>query len=211
MISVIIIILAVALIIGIALILNTKDKKMENQKDKKEKPRTGKAKKTIISIGIAILFVMFVAYAIESFYPSPKYEDFCQIDGKQYFNQTDCEANDGTWTNYPPEAIQKMPNTVPLTGYCDVYVKCQKEFQDENEKYNRGVFFIALTIGIIILAISFIPALEQISLGVMSGAILLIVYGTIRYWGNLSNIWKTIMIGLALAVLIWISYKKLNR
>ena len=73
------------------------------------------------------------------------------------------------------------------------------------------VFFVSLAIGIIILIVSFIPALEIISLGVMSGAILLIVYGTIRYWGNLSNIWKTIMIGLALGVLIWISYKKLSK
>jgi hypothetical protein len=179
----------------------------KNKEQIKEKPKSGKAKKVIISIGIAILFVMFVAYATESIYPSPKWEDYCPAMQKEILTQQECDANNGTWT---PQKIQCVKAPCPQ-GYCDTYTKCNKEFQDINEKYNRAVFFVSLAIGIVILIVSFIPALEIISLGVMSGAILLIVYGTIRYWGNLSNIWKTIMIGLALGVLIWISYKKLSK
>jgi hypothetical protein len=176
-----------------------------------KKVKSGKSKKVIISIGIAILFVMFVAYAVESSYPSPKYERYCNITQNiDYQNKTICEANNGTWTDYNPKPVAS-PGQPVQQGYCDLYTKCNTEYQNINEKYNRNVFFISLAIGIIILLISFIPSLEQISLGTMSGALLLIIYGTIRYWGSLSNIWKTIMIGFALVVLIWISYKKLNK
>jgi len=184
---------------------------MAKQQKEVKKIKSGKAKRTIISIGIAILFVMFVAYAIESTYSSPKYEDYCNLPQNiDYQNKTACILNNGTWSDYSPKPAPQVGQVVP-EGYCDLYTKCSTEYQIINEKYNRNVFFISLTIGIIILLISFIPALEQISLGIMSGALLLIIYGTIRYWGSLSNIWKTIMIGFALAVLIWISYKKLNK
>jgi len=175
----------------------------------KEVKRPNKAKRVIISIGIAILFVMFVAYATETIYPSPRYENYCnqsKIAPIEYTNQTICEASNGTWI---PQDIQCIKAPC-VQGYCDLYQRCQQEFQNAQEPYNRNVFFISLIIGIIVLIISFIPSLEQISLGAMAGALLLIIYGTIRYWGVLSNIWKTIMIGFALAVLVWISYKKLK-
>lgn len=185
--------------IGITLTFITK----ENMK--KEVKKQNRGRKIIISIGIAILFVMFIAYAIESIYPSPVYEDYCPAIGKEIFNITECEANNGTWQEYPKPIEQNSPQ-----GYCDTYSRCYEEYNKASEPYNRNVFFIALSIGIIALLISFIPAVETVSLGFMSGSILLIIYGTIRYWGALSNIWKTIMIGFALAVLVWIAYKKLK-
>lgn len=176
------------------------------KKEKEVKPKSGKAKRVIISIGIAILFVMFVAYAIESFYPAPKWERYCPQNQKQIFDKVECEANNGTWSDYTPKPVEiNSP-----AGYCDTYTKCNQELTKATEPYNRNVFFISIILGMIILLISFIPSLDKISLGIMAGSILLIIYGTIRYWGNLSNIWKTIMIGLALAVLFWISYKKLK-
>jgi len=33
----------------------------------------GKTRRVVLSIGIAVLYVMFIAYAIETFYPSPNY------------------------------------------------------------------------------------------------------------------------------------------
>jgi len=176
---------------------------INKNKMKKEVKKQNKGKKVIISIGIAILFVMFIAYAIESFYPSPTYEKFCPDIDKPILTQEECQANNGTWQQYPkPTEFEE--------GYCDTYSNCYEDYRKASEPYNRNVFFIAISLGLIVLILSFIPILETVSLGFMSGSILLIIYGTIRYWGSLSNIWKTIMIGFALAVLIWISYKKLR-
>jgi len=40
---------------------------------------------------------------------------------------------------------------------------------------------------------------------------LLILYGTIRYWQHAQNILKFVLLGVALAVLIWLAYKKIGK
>lgn len=174
----------------------------------KSRRGSGKAKQIILSLAIAILFVLFIAYAIETAYPSPKYENYCPTTPQNYINQTECEANNGTWINYGPEISAKP--SADVTGYCDTYTKCQRPWESVREKYNRNVFFISLIIGILTVVISIVLSVESVSSGLMGGGAILMIYGTIRYWGSLSDIFRTIMIGIALAVLIWIGYKKLK-
>lgn len=177
-------------------------------KPKKEAKKQGKAKKIILSISIAILFVLFVAYAIETIYPSPKYENFCTLNMNQYYNQSDCEANNGTWTDNLAVPDKTAPASV--SGYCDTYTKCQEQYTAASNPYNRNVFFISLVVGILTIIISVILAVESVSSGLMAGGAILVIYGTIRYWGSLSNIWRTLMLALALGILIYLGYKKLN-
>ncbi len=178
-------------------------------KAKKEIKKKGNAKKIILSIAIAIIFVLFIAYAIETIYPSPKYEKYCPVIEKTILNQSDCDLYNGTWNVYPNYVPDKTA-PVGVQGYCDTYVKCQKPYESASEKYNRNIFFISLVIGLITIILSFIFVVEAVSSGFMAGGVLLIIYGTIRYWGSLSDILRTIMLGFALAVLIWIGYKKLR-
>ncbi|MEI6058575.1 MAG: hypothetical protein WCP89_02280 [archaeon] len=174
----------------------------------------GRAKKIILSIAIAIIFLLFIIYAIETFYKSPKYELYCNytIPVPAVISASQCDELGGQWVNYstpqPDYTNAKMP--VNVTGYCDMYTKCNNEFQKVNEVHNRNVFFITLPIGIITIIVALILAIESVSVGFMAGGVFLIVYGTIRYWGALSDVWRTIMLGFALAVLVWIGYKKLK-
>jgi len=45
----------------------------------------------------------------------------------------------------------------------------------------------------------------------MSGGILVILYGTMRYWEYSSNMLRMIILGISLVVLIWLGYKRLNK
>jgi len=176
---------------------------------KKEIKKKGKAKKIILSIAIAILFVLFVAYAIETIYPSPRYERYCPMIEKQILNQSDCEIYNGTWNIYPNYVPDKTA-PVGVQGYCDPYIKCQKPFESASEIYNRNLFIVSLILGLIVIVVSFIFVVESVSSGLMAGGVILIIYGTIRYWGALSDILRTVMLGAALGILIWIGYKKLK-
>ena len=169
-----------------------------------------KARKIILSIAIVVIFLIFVAYAIETFYPSPKRAD-CEYN--YYETQEDCEANSGKWTAYPERApakpIEDESGEVVLeNGYC--VEQCQTEYETSTEKYNRNVFFISLILGLITIIIAVLLSIESVSAGFMAGGVLLVIYGTIRYWGSLSDVLRTLMLGLALAVLVWIGYKKLK-
>ena len=172
-----------------------------------------KAKRAILSVGIAILFVLFVAYAIETIYPSPDYDDFCDSDYVSYSDQATCEANNGKWRDYE-EGEKPRPvlseDGIELEGYCDVHFYCREDFDNVEEKYNRNIFFVSLIIGLITIVVAVLLALESVSAGFMGGGVFLIVYGTIRYWGSLSDVLRTLMLGLTLAVLVWIGYKKIK-
>jgi hypothetical protein len=69
---------------------------------------------------------------------------------------------------------------------------------------------VNLGIGILLFVVAFLLGLEAVSSGLMGGAVMMIIYGSIRYWGNLSNAWRTLMLGVALSVLIWLGYRKLR-
>jgi len=176
----------------------------------KKQIKKSKAKNIILAIAIAILFVMFIAYAIETIYPSPKYEDYCVQ--RMYENKTQCESLGGQW-NYPNDNLNvaegKEPIPSPELGYC-INTKCSDDYTSKTEIYNRNIFFISLIIGIVTIIVAVLLSLESVSSGFMAGGVLLIIYGTIRYWGSLSNWLRTLMLALALAVLVWIGYKKLK-
>ena len=168
-----------------------------------------KLKKTILTIGIAIIFILFIAYAIEAFYPTPKYEDYCPQPERQITNQTACEQADGIWSNYPE--AKPIDQTQPQpTGYCDTYTKCSKTYQEILQPYNRNVFFISVILGLITVIIAAILKLESVSAGLLGGGVILIIYGTIRYWGEMSDVLRTVMLGIVLAILIWLGYKKIE-
>ena len=172
-----------------------------------------KIRRAILSVAIAIIFVMFVAYAIQSFYPSPKYNDFCSEDlrFKAYNTEKECVAIGGRWTEYDSEIqVAKPINDEKINGWCETDYECREEYDSARDFYNRNVFFIATFIGLVTIILSLVFVVEAVSAGFMGGGVLLVIYGTIRYWGEMSDIYRTIMLAVALAVLIWIGYKKLK-
>ena len=44
-----------------------------------KKLKANTIKKALLGVGIAILFTLFVFYAIQTIYTEPKYENYCNI------------------------------------------------------------------------------------------------------------------------------------
>jgi hypothetical protein len=97
-----------------------------------------------------------------------------------------------------------------VEGWCDRDFFCREDYDKAMENYNRIIFFFSLVIGLLTFVVSVSFLADAVSAGFMGGGVLLIVYGTMRYWGSLSDILRTIMLGFALGVLVWIGYKKLK-
>ena len=77
------------------------------------------------------------------------------------------------------------------------------------EIYNRNVFIISVIAGLVCVLIGGVKLkLESVSSGIMGGGVLSIIYGTIRYWGDLADVGRFAILGTVLAILIWIGYRK---
>ena len=192
---------------------------------KTSKAKASKIKEVLLAIAITIIFALFVGYGIATFYKTPMYEDFCNNSNSR-FNAPYAwpeKAGGVNCTYVQPskeitnECTQKKGDVYPTYNrnrfidsyYCEM---CNRQFQDSSERYNRNVFIITLIIGLAAIIIGGVVLnLASVSSGIMSGGVITVVYGTIRYWGNMPDIIRFIELGIVLAVLIWIGYKKLSK
>ncbi len=185
---------------------------METQQSAPNRP--SKVLKWLLITGIVILLNLFFAYAIKVIYPEPKFETFCPreqvtIEPK---TQRECVEKSGGWTenNYPKPMPVGYNETVPA-GYCDLNFTCQKNFTDALALYNRNVFIALIVLGVLSLASGFfLPGVAAVSLGLSLGGVLSLIVGSMRYWSDMNDYLRVIILGLALATLIALGVKKLR-
>lgn len=177
------------------------------------------AKTIILGICIAIVLAFFFGYGISAFYKSPKMKNFCK-EGE--FFSVPVEAKNCNCTYIEPdkklkeECTEKEGQLTPKydkSGCIESYSceMCYKEFRDIQEIYNRNVFVITIILGLIAIIIGAFLKLPSVSAGIMGGGTLTIIYGTIRYWGFMPDFGRFTILGIALAILIWIGYKKFRK
>lgn len=157
-----------------------------------------------------------------------------------YETKESCEASGGKWTTYSERGepmaepvklstnqlictqVSAVGDTVELscikkgesedtTGWCNPNYQCEEDYKNAKNPHNRISFIILAIIGIIIVLISTVVLKENVvSYGALGGGILTILYGTIRFWGAIPDIWRFIILGVVLIVLIGIAWKKLK-
>jgi len=153
-----------------------------------KKKFTSRLKHNILMIAIAIIFALFVGYGIDTFYEAPEYEDFC---------------------NESSRALPVKPNQTEMEEFNAKQNQCREEYDAASEPYNRNVFIITLIIGIIAVFLgSFVLKVESVSSGIMAGGVLTLIYGTLRYWGDMHKYLRFSVLTMVLFILIWIGYKK---
>jgi len=175
-----------------------------------------KFKQVLLAIAITLVFAFFIGFGISTFYKSPKYEDFCE---EGFYERPYPRPIDNSVNCSYIEADESLKNSCRGIGkitpkydqkgcvesyYCET---CYNEYDDVRENYNRNVFVVATGIGIIALIVGIGLKLASVSSGIMGGGILTIIYGTIRYWSGLQDYGRFIILGITLAILIWLGYK----
>jgi len=175
--------------------------------------------KWALVLGIVIVSNLFLVYAIDVFYDEPKYENFCEEKQVQIIPETqdECVAVGGRWTedryiqkDLPrPEEVSIPVIETQRKGWCDPDYTCREEFSAANTTYNRDVFIILVIVGVaMIIGSLFIAAYDAVSLGVSLAGVLSLVIGTVRYWSDMDEYLRVIVLGIALAALIWVGIKR---
>lgn len=174
----------------------------------------------LVALAISIIIVLnaFINIGVKTFYPGPEFEDFCSsLEDKIYNTQQTCEAVGGKWitladVNVSPEAVAPRLPGEDFKSYCDSTFTCRAEYESVREFYDRNVFVILVVAGLIALGIGYgITSVGAVSSGFIFGGVLSFIIGTIRYWSAMDDYLRFIILGVALIILIWIGYKKLNR
>lgn len=174
-------------------------------------------KNLVLGLGIFIVFLLMLFFGIETFYPSPKWDKFCnqsiytqpmpygKLDGSYYNPSLEEQAN--SCVNQKGTPIYQYNSTGYPTSIKECNM-CQKEFDEAISSYDKKVFLISLIAGIIVFLIGYtILSIEPVGSSLMAGGIGAIVIGTARNWQNLSSIWRFLILLAALVLLIWIALR----
>lgn len=180
--------------------------------------RLNTIKVVALALSIIIVFNAFINIGVKTFYPAPEFNDFCgDIENKQYKNQEACEEIGGKWIMALNINMEYRPIAPKLAGeefreYCDSTFSCRGELEDARELYDRNVFIILLIAGLLSLGVGYsLSSSEAVSSGLVFGGVLSFIIGTLRYWSNMNDYSRFIILGLVLIILIWIGYKKINK
>lgn len=179
--------------------------------------KTVKIIKWALVLAILIVLNLFINYSVSLVYKEPKFENFCPMEkfNKVYTSKDMCVADGGMWTESTAPIDIKSP-TAPvtgqtITGYCNATYTCQQNYDDARSVYNRNVFIILVVLGVVVLALgAFLTASSVVSLGLSFGGVLSLIIGAARYWSDMHDIVRVIVLACALGALIWIGVRKIK-
>lgn len=169
--------------------------------------------KWALVLGIAIVTNLFISYVVQVLYPEPLYNDFCPESQVNKVIETEkaCLEVGGQWNEGSmKEVVNQQGVTLPqVSSYCNVYFTCSKQFDDAHALYNRNVFMVFIVAGILLLLGSvFLIGSETVSLALSFGGILALIVGSVRYWSDMDDILRVVILGVALAGLVYVAWKK---
>lgn len=166
-----------------------------------------KLKKIALALAIIVLLNLFVYTGIRTFYKGPDRNDYCLDYRVPLVTEQDCVNAGGQWVATPrePGTVKPVPD-----GYCTDKATCFTQYEELLKPYNRNVFIIYVILGLVSLLLGFLLKVDTVSAGLNFGAVVLLFTGTVRYWSDMQEYLRFIIVAIALAIVIWIGYKKLK-
>ena len=142
--------------------------------------------KWALIIGIVVVLNLFFNYSISLFYKAPDYNAFCS-----------------------PMPIATTPQDESAISAQETL--CENNFQTAQNTYSRNTFITLFVLGVISLILGVFIANEIVSLALSWGGVLSLVVASMRYWSDADNWVKVLILGVALAALIWVAFKKFGK
>lgn len=173
-------------------------------------------KNWFLALGIGIIFVLFINFGVQTFSPEPQYEDFCDSRPRPirepFLIENDCDAlnvpagfQDECFASGGFVQTEYGTDGCPVTYSCDT---CNQSFQDARSDYRQNIFFILVILGILALVSGMIITEVAVSSGFLLGGILTVIVATLRTWSDIGDILRFLLLGLVLALLVFIGLIK---
>jgi len=142
-----------------------------------------KVKNLVLGFGIFIVYMLVLAQGIETFYPSPDYQDFCSF----------------------PSDLEARAQPIPIV---EPDLDCKKGFDDARDIWSRNVFVIALIVGVITLIVGYsVLSSEPVGSALIASGIGAIFYASVTNWRNFTDVWRFLLLVLAFVFLVWLALR----
>ncbi len=173
-------------------------------------PRHPKFVRWALLLGIVVVLNIFFNVVLALAYPAPVYEDYCPQVTVTPTDAPACDAQGGIWNSYSPAPAPATDMTSPrMTGYCDMYAKCQKPYQAARDRHALSAFVLMVGLGIVALVAGLMPLGSSIvSTGLSYGGVVALVIGSAQYWGTAGNWIRLAIATTGLLALLSIGWRR---
>ena len=172
-----------------------------------------KVKNIILGLGIFVVYALALHQGMETFYPTPQWDDFCSaragpigVGIASCPNVPELQRKADLCYQAKGEFIYEYDASgCTVDGYCD---DCGIEMSKALDVHSTRVFILAVISGVIVFVVGlFLLATEPVGSALMASGIFTIFYGVIVNWRNFSNSWRFLLLFVLLIVLIWIALR----
>lgn len=181
-----------------------------NQTSNVPEKKTSKFVHVSIIIAIVIVINLFSNYAVSLVYKEPAYDNFVKPTQvvESVATKDKCISVGGQWSEnvYPDDK-----GKTKIEGYCNINYTNELNYQKARASYEKKVFVTLIVFGVLLLASAGFLAIQILSIAFAWGGVLSLIIASIRYWSLADSIFKVVILGLALALLIWLAVKKFNK
>lgn len=159
-------------------------------------------------IGIVVILNIFFSVVLALAYPAPEYEAYCPAKTIVPTDAPTCDAQGGVWNEYSPVPAYDTTSPKPA-GYCDMYAKCQKPYQEARDQHALYAFALTVILGVIALIVGFMPIGSSIvSSGLSYGGVLALIIASVQYWGTAGNWIRLTIVSIGLIALLYIGWRR---
>ena len=174
--------------------------------------------KSVLALGISILFTVFIAYSYTVVYERPTGNKVVNNCYQEFACEKKCndESIRSDHTAYQ-DCILERSTTTEYAVCKQMRADCQAEWtrQTSDYIYSRNSFYILGAISIITIIIGIlIIQLEGIGSGFILGGVFLFIWtlaSTSKYWMDFNKVAKVFTLGIALVVLVYFGYKMIEK
>jgi hypothetical protein len=177
-----------------------------------------KFKNFILGVGIFVVFALVLFQGLETFYPTPQYDKFCE----PHYGPLTARDVKGVIVNCPDDVeLQRRAqqcwdskgefvykydsNGCVVDGDCD---GCRIDYENALDTHSSRVFLVTVLIGIIVFVAGFfLLSTEPVGSALMASGIWSVFFGVTKNWRNFSDSWRFLLLFVLLVVLIWIALR----
>ncbi len=172
-------------------------------------------KNLVFGIGIVVVFALTLWQGIETFYASPEWDEYCGRIYSEPFTKT-FNASCPSFENNPAVQSCYSEKGQPIYEYdesgCVVGLKecnfCQLEFDEAQDRHAKFAFYISILVGILAVIVGYtILKVEPVGSALIGSGIWSFFYGTVVNWRNFTNIWRFLLLFVALVLIIWLAVR----
>jgi len=168
-----------------------------------------------VMLGIVIVLNVFFMVVRSFAFPEPQYNNFCpETPAPAPTTEQSCVTAGGSWTGTSP-TVAPVPTQInngtptPVDGYCDTTTKCNAAYEAADAQYQMKGFVVLVGLGLLAIIIGVLPLGSSIvSTGLSYGGVLSFVIASAQYWSDAGNWLRLVISVIALAVLIFIGFKR---